>query len=126
MKRKEYAKKKRERVPVSNAFDRDGAFVELEEVQAFTKFQIAFVVKIYSKTFVTQNEPPMLNIIGRVQNFRTSSINVHRQLVPRRCNLGLNPLLQLCKERATIRDGKKKQTIKEKFEEVHVPKKKLC
>jgi hypothetical protein len=60
------------------------------EVKAFNKFQIAHVVKIYTENLVPQNEPLMLNIIGRLQNLRRNPINVDITLVLKRCNLGLN------------------------------------
>jgi hypothetical protein len=80
-KRKEYEKNERKRVPINKAFDCDGAFVELQEVKALIKYQIAFDLKIHPENLVPQNEPPMLNIIGRVQNFHRIPINVYGQLV---------------------------------------------
>ena len=83
-----------EKLPVSNAFDCNGAFLKVRE--AFNKFQIDLVIKIHTESLVPQNEPPMLNIIGRLQNLCGYPINVHKTLVLKRCDLGLNPLLQLC------------------------------
>jgi hypothetical protein len=53
---------------VCDAFDCDGAFVKLHEINAFAKFQIALVVKLHPESLVLQNELPMLNIIGWLQN----------------------------------------------------------
>ena len=53
---------------VSIAFDCYGAFLKLQEIKAFNKFQIFVVVKIHLECLVPQNEPPMLNIIGWLQN----------------------------------------------------------
>ena len=84
------------RLPVSNAFDCYGAFLKLREVKAFNKFQIAFVIKIHLESLVPQNKPPMLNMIGRLQNFHRNPINVNGTLVLKRCDFGFNSLLQLC------------------------------
>ena len=84
---------KLKRLPISNVFDCYGVFFKHREVKAFNKFQIVFVVKINPDSLVPQNEPPMLNIVGRLQNLRKNSINFNRTLVFKRCNLGLNPLL---------------------------------
>jgi hypothetical protein len=50
-----------------------GAFFKFHEVKAFNRIQIALVDKIYHKSFVPQNEPPMVNIIGQVQNHSFSN-----------------------------------------------------
>jgi hypothetical protein len=127
-KRKKYAKNKRKIVPVSNAFDCDGAFVELQEVKAFTKYQIALVVKIHPESLVPQNEPPLLNIIGQVQNLCRHPINVHGQLVLKRCNLGLNPFSNYVKRDQQLEMEKSETNKREKtkHEDVHVSRKKLC
>jgi hypothetical protein len=78
------------RLSISNAF------LKLHEVKAIHKFQIAFVVKLNLENLVPQNDPPMLNIIGRLQNLRRNPINVYGTLILKRCDLGLNPLLQRC------------------------------
>jgi hypothetical protein len=64
------------KLPIGNTFDCYWAFIELIDVKAFNKFQFAFVVKIYTESLVPQNEPPMLNIIGGLQNLRGNPINV--------------------------------------------------
>ena len=93
-------------IPVSNAFDSYGAFVELHEVKAFNKFQISLVIKVHPESIVPQIEPPMLNIIGRLQNsLRRIPVDVDGQLVLKRSDLSLNPLFQLCKKRPTVRNG---------------------
>jgi hypothetical protein len=39
-------------------------FAEFHEINAFYKFQFAFVIKIHPESLVPQNEPPMLNILA--------------------------------------------------------------
>src|ERR1700738_4462971 len=95
MKRK-CTKRELQQLPVSDAFDCYRTFLKLREVKAFNKFQFAFVVKIHTESLVPQNEPPMLNIIGRLQNLRRNPINVNGTLIFKRCDFSLNPLLQLC------------------------------
>ena len=53
---------------VSNTLDSSRAFLKLQEIKAFNKFQISLVIKIHMKNLTLQNEPPMLNIIGWLQN----------------------------------------------------------
>ena len=42
------------KLPISNAFDSYGAFLEFHEVKTFGKLELSFVVKIDKKTLAPQ------------------------------------------------------------------------
>jgi hypothetical protein len=113
-------------LPVSNTFACYGTFFKFK---AFNKFQVDFIVKIHMGSLVTQNKPPMLNIIEWLQNsLRRYPIDVDGTFILKQWNFSLNSFFQLCQKWPTVRNVKeqKKQIKKTELEDGHVPKKKLC
>ena len=60
-------KEKEKWLPLSNAFDSYGAFLELHEIVPFGELQNTLVIKIHPKSLVPQNEPLILDKMSKLQ-----------------------------------------------------------
>ena len=100
-------KKKIKRLPVTHTFDCYRAFLKLHKINAFNKFELIFVVKMHSESIIPQKNPPMLNIIGGLQNIlNRSPIDVNGGFIFKWSDFDLDSLLQLLYERRKVRKGK--------------------
>ena len=83
------------KLPISNAFDSYGAFLEFHEVKTFGKLELSLLVKIDTKNLVPQKLPPMLDIMSRLHDVLCRSpINDDHAFIFKGDKLSLNPLSQ--------------------------------
>ena len=81
-------------------FDCHGAFLKVHEIKFLDKSLISRVVKLNKKCLIPHNQPPMLNINGRLENIlRGTPVDFHGTFIFEWGNLSLNPLLQLAKKK---------------------------
>jgi len=89
-------KNEMERVLVSNTLHSKWTFIELYNIQPLGEFEVALVLKIYSKCSIPENKSPVLDILRRAKDLaRCRPINANGERVLECQNICLNRLLQL-------------------------------